>query len=248
MKLPIRVLTTSARKPPFRTYKFAALWRIAAPVHPIRRSNCAESGYCKLIRPRKGLTSNPKRVNGPKRRGENGKSTISASKRADLNGGFRADVVSTRRRASPVSRNSISSTMSEAFFRGAKELKVGSGSSKAGWSALQTHFVIGHRTQLFVGRTLFWLQLSQTVLSTSTGIPGRRAAISSTMIRFAHASTSAASLRSASRITSSCAVPTINTPEGSSRKRRLKAETKAACDPIRVVMISAQLALVPNVG
>ena len=27
-------------------------------VHPIRRSNCAESGYCELIRPRKGLTSN----------------------------------------------------------------------------------------------------------------------------------------------------------------------------------------------
>src|SRR4029077_5388101 len=53
-----RVLTTSARKPPLRTDKFAALWRIAAPVHPIRRSNCAESGYCELIRPRKGLTSN----------------------------------------------------------------------------------------------------------------------------------------------------------------------------------------------
>src|SRR6266478_6574620 len=54
----VRVLTTSARKPPLRTDKFAALWRIAAPVHPIRRSNCAESGYCELIRPRKGLTSN----------------------------------------------------------------------------------------------------------------------------------------------------------------------------------------------
>jgi hypothetical protein len=56
--LEVRVLTTSARKPPLRTDKFAALWRIAAPVHPIRRSNCAESGYCELIRPRKGLTSN----------------------------------------------------------------------------------------------------------------------------------------------------------------------------------------------
>src|SRR5258708_20086012 len=54
----IRVLTTSARKPPLKTDKFAPLWRIAAPVHPIRRSNCAESGYCELIRPRKGLTSN----------------------------------------------------------------------------------------------------------------------------------------------------------------------------------------------
>jgi hypothetical protein len=54
----LRVLTTSARKPPLRTDKFAALWRIAAPEHPIRRSNCAESGYCELIRPRKGLTSN----------------------------------------------------------------------------------------------------------------------------------------------------------------------------------------------
>src|SRR6202011_4960020 len=43
-----RVLTTSARKPPLRTDKFAALWRIAAPVHPIRSSNCAESGYCAL--------------------------------------------------------------------------------------------------------------------------------------------------------------------------------------------------------
>jgi pimeloyl-ACP methyl ester carboxylesterase len=32
-----RVLTTSARKPPLRTDKFAALGRIAAPVHPIRR-------------------------------------------------------------------------------------------------------------------------------------------------------------------------------------------------------------------
>src|SRR5271166_6604485 len=53
-----RVLTTSARNPPLKTDKFAALWRIAAPVHPIRRSNCAESGYCELIRPRKGLTSN----------------------------------------------------------------------------------------------------------------------------------------------------------------------------------------------
>jgi len=53
-----RVLTTSARKPPLRTDKFAALWRIAAPVHPIRRSNYAQSGYCELIRPRKGLTSN----------------------------------------------------------------------------------------------------------------------------------------------------------------------------------------------
>jgi len=47
-----------ARKPPLRTDKFAALWRIAAPVHPIRRSNYAESGYCELIRPRKGHTSN----------------------------------------------------------------------------------------------------------------------------------------------------------------------------------------------
>jgi hypothetical protein len=47
----VRVLTTSARKPPLRTDKFAALWRIAAPVHPIRKSNCAESGYCELIRP-----------------------------------------------------------------------------------------------------------------------------------------------------------------------------------------------------
>src|ERR1700730_5616564 len=46
-----------ARKPPLRTDKFAALWRIAAPVHPIRRSNCAESGYCELSRPRKGLTT-----------------------------------------------------------------------------------------------------------------------------------------------------------------------------------------------
>ena len=27
-------------------------------MHPIRRSNCAESGYCELIRPEKGLTSN----------------------------------------------------------------------------------------------------------------------------------------------------------------------------------------------
>ena len=37
-----------------------------------------------------------KRVNRPKRRGQNGKSAISASKRADLNGVFRADVVGTR--------------------------------------------------------------------------------------------------------------------------------------------------------
>ena len=50
------------------TDKFAALWRIAAPVHPIRRSNCAESGYCELIRPRKGLTSN----NEAGQRAENG--------------------------------------------------------------------------------------------------------------------------------------------------------------------------------
>src|SRR4029077_17379401 len=53
-----RVLTTSARKPPLRTATCAALWRIRAPVHPIRSSNWAESGYCELIRPQKGLTSN----------------------------------------------------------------------------------------------------------------------------------------------------------------------------------------------
>jgi hypothetical protein len=56
----MRVLTTSARKPPLRTDKFAALWRIAAPVHPIRRSNCAESGYCELIAALKVRTSNKK--------------------------------------------------------------------------------------------------------------------------------------------------------------------------------------------
>jgi len=33
-----RVLTTSARKPPLRTYKFAALWRIAAPVPSVREN------------------------------------------------------------------------------------------------------------------------------------------------------------------------------------------------------------------
>src|SRR5258708_39493083 len=88
----IRVLTTSARKPPLRTDKFAALWRIAAPVHPIRRSNCAESGYCELIRPRKASRATPKRVNEPKRRGQNRKTAIPASKRADLNGGFRGTV------------------------------------------------------------------------------------------------------------------------------------------------------------
>jgi hypothetical protein len=78
--LEVRVLTTSARKPPLRTDKFAALWRIAAPVHPIRRSNCAESGYCELIRPEKASRATTKRVNGPKLRGQNGKSAISALK------------------------------------------------------------------------------------------------------------------------------------------------------------------------
>jgi hypothetical protein len=34
--------------------------RIAAPVHPIRRSNCAESGYCELIAALKVRTSNKK--------------------------------------------------------------------------------------------------------------------------------------------------------------------------------------------
>src|ERR1700736_2983845 len=94
-----RVLTTSARKPPLRTDKFAALWRIAAPVHPIRRSNCAEFWLLRThSSPKRSHEQQLKRVTGPKRRGENGKSAISASKRADLNGGFRADVVSTRYR------------------------------------------------------------------------------------------------------------------------------------------------------
>ena len=48
---------------------------------------------------KKAARATPKRVNGPKRRGQNGKSAISASKRADLNGVFRADVVSTRIKA-----------------------------------------------------------------------------------------------------------------------------------------------------
>jgi hypothetical protein len=45
--------------------------------------------------PEKASRATTKRVNGPKRRGQNGKSAVSASKRADLNGGFRADVVSS---------------------------------------------------------------------------------------------------------------------------------------------------------
>jgi hypothetical protein len=49
-----------------------------------------------LFVPEKALRATTKRVNGPKRRGQNGISAISASKRADFNGGFRADVVSTR--------------------------------------------------------------------------------------------------------------------------------------------------------
>ena len=49
-----------------------------------------------IISREKDSRATTKRVNGPKRRGQNGKSAISASKRADLNGVFRADVVSTR--------------------------------------------------------------------------------------------------------------------------------------------------------
>ena len=59
-----------------------------------REPVCTWAGECPwkeltLMRHRRGK-------NGPKRRGQNGKSAISASKCADLNGGFRADVVSTR--------------------------------------------------------------------------------------------------------------------------------------------------------
>jgi hypothetical protein len=93
---PIRVLTTSARKPPLRADKFAALWRIATPVHPIRSSNCAESGYCELIRPRKGLTSNNEASQLAETAWSNGKSAIFGLKTAHLNGGFRLDVVSRR--------------------------------------------------------------------------------------------------------------------------------------------------------
>jgi hypothetical protein len=49
-----------------------------------------------LLRPRKGLTSNNEAGQRAETAWSNGKSSISASKRADLNGGFRADVVSTR--------------------------------------------------------------------------------------------------------------------------------------------------------
>src|SRR5271157_438323 len=45
--------------------------------------------------------SSPKRPHEQQRSGQNGKSTISASKRADLNGVFRADVVSTRSKNHP---------------------------------------------------------------------------------------------------------------------------------------------------
>ena len=54
----------------------------------------------------------------------------------------------------------------------------------------------------------FW----QIVRSTRTGIPGRGFAISFSITSAAQASTSGASSRSASRITSSCAVPMIFTP------------------------------------
>src|SRR6476619_6816367 len=85
-----------ARKPPLRTDKFAALWRIAAPVHPIRSSNCAESGYCELIRPPKGLTTNNEAGQRAETAWAKRQKRNLSSKRADLNGVFRADVVSTR--------------------------------------------------------------------------------------------------------------------------------------------------------
>jgi hypothetical protein len=78
--LDIRVLTTSARKPPLRTDKFAALWRIAAPVHPIRSTNCAESGTAHSFIPEKASRATMKRVNGPKWRGQTAKAQSLASK------------------------------------------------------------------------------------------------------------------------------------------------------------------------
>jgi hypothetical protein len=62
------------------------------------RSKCAESGYCALIHCRKGLTSNHKAGQRAKMAWSNGQSAIFGLKTADLNGGFRLDVVGTRRR------------------------------------------------------------------------------------------------------------------------------------------------------
>ena len=62
----------------------------------MRRSKGAESGYCALIGPRKGLTSNPEAEERAEMAWSNDKSAIFGLKTADLNGGFRPAVVSTR--------------------------------------------------------------------------------------------------------------------------------------------------------
>jgi hypothetical protein len=62
----------------------------------MRRSKCAQSGYCALICPRKGLVSTTKRVKGLEWRGQMAKAQALASKRANLNRGFRLAVVGTR--------------------------------------------------------------------------------------------------------------------------------------------------------
>jgi hypothetical protein len=63
--------------------------RIAAAGPSMRRSKCAESGYCALFSLRKGLTSNHKAGQRAKMAWSNGKSAIFGLKTADLNGGFR---------------------------------------------------------------------------------------------------------------------------------------------------------------
>src|SRR5260370_39326 len=86
------------------------LIRMAAAEPPMRRSNCAESSYCALIHPQKGLTINNEAGQRAEMAWSNGKSAIFGLKTAHLNGGFRLDVVSTRRTSShePIPRGKIS--------------------------------------------------------------------------------------------------------------------------------------------
>ena len=53
----IRVLTTASRKPPLRTGKFVGFRGERCCRASDAGLKCAESGYCALIGPRKGLTS-----------------------------------------------------------------------------------------------------------------------------------------------------------------------------------------------
>jgi hypothetical protein len=95
------VLTTSGRKPPLRTGKFLGFrgellsqsFRYRVKVRTIR--------LLRTHSPQKGLRSNHEAAQRAETARSNGKSAIFGLKTADLNGGFRPVVVSTRGAATP---------------------------------------------------------------------------------------------------------------------------------------------------